>query len=62
MLACETIVEHVAAYLKRDPFSIRCLNLFKEGDTTHYGQVLEQWNVPRIWMNLVNQVILFKDK
>jgi xanthine dehydrogenase/oxidase len=48
MLACETIVEHVAAYLKRDPFTIRSLNLFKEGDTTHYGQVLELWNVPRI--------------
>ncbi|CAF1272832.1 unnamed protein product [Rotaria sordida] len=48
MLACETIVEHVAAYLKCDPFIIRRLNLFKEGDTTHYGQVLEQWNVPRI--------------
>jgi xanthine dehydrogenase/oxidase len=48
MLACETIVEHVAAYLKRDPYTIRSLNLFKEGDKTHYGQVLEQWNVPRI--------------
>ncbi len=48
MLACETIVEHVAAYLKRDPFTIRSINLFKEGDATHYGQVLEQWNVPRI--------------
>jgi xanthine dehydrogenase/oxidase len=48
MLACETIVEHVASYLKRDPFTIRSHNLFKEGDTTHYGQVLEQWNVPRI--------------
>ncbi|CAF4473070.1 unnamed protein product [Rotaria sp. Silwood2] len=48
MLACETIVEHVAAYLKCDPFDIRRINLFKEGDTTHYGQVLEQWNVPRI--------------
>src|SRR5271168_4401878 len=48
MLACETIAEHVAAYLKCDPYTIRYLNLFKEGDTTHYGQVLEQWNVPRI--------------
>jgi xanthine dehydrogenase/oxidase len=48
MLACETVIEHVAAYLKRDPLSIRRLNLFKEGDITHYGQVLEQWNVPRI--------------
>ncbi|CAF1253749.1 unnamed protein product [Rotaria sp. Silwood1] len=48
MLACKTIVEHIAAYLKCDPFTIRCLNLFKEGDTTHYGQILENWNVPRI--------------
>ncbi|CAF2744826.1 unnamed protein product [Rotaria sp. Silwood2] len=48
MFASETIVEHVAAYLKRDPLTIRRLNLFKEGDTTHYGQVLELWNVPRI--------------
>ncbi|CAF1173308.1 unnamed protein product [Rotaria sordida] len=48
MLACETVVEHVAAYLKRDSFTIRRLNLFKEGDTTHYGQILELWNVPRI--------------
>ncbi|CAF5142888.1 unnamed protein product, partial [Rotaria sp. Silwood1] len=48
MFACETIVEHIAAYLKRDPLTIRRLNLFKEGDTTHYGQVLELWNVPRI--------------
>ncbi|CAF1261858.1 unnamed protein product [Rotaria sordida] len=48
MLACETIVEHVAAYLKCDPFTIRSRNLFKEGDITHYGQIIEHWNVPRI--------------
>ncbi|CAF3731113.1 unnamed protein product [Rotaria sp. Silwood1] len=48
VLACETIVENIAVYLKCDPFTIRCLNLFKEGDTTHYGQILENWNVPRI--------------
>ncbi|CAF4804155.1 unnamed protein product [Rotaria sp. Silwood1] len=48
VLACETIVENIAVYLKCDPFTIRCLNLFKEGDITHYGQILENWNVPRI--------------
>lgn len=53
LLACETIVEHVASYLKRDPFSIRSMNLFKEGDKTHYGQILEHWNVPRILNELV---------
>ncbi|CAF1016904.1 unnamed protein product [Adineta steineri] len=48
ILGCETIIEHIAAYLKCDPFSIRTLNLFQEGDITHYGQALENWNVPRI--------------
>lgn len=53
MIACENVVEHVAAFLKRDPLQIRQLNLFKEGDTTHYGQVLENWNVPRILDELI---------
>ena len=53
MLACETIVEHVATYLKMDPLTIRRRNLFREGDLTHYGQVLEGWNVPRILDELV---------
>ena len=48
MLACESVVEQVAAYLKIDLFSIRLPNLFKEGDVTHYGQALERWNVPRL--------------
>ncbi|CAF4000431.1 unnamed protein product [Rotaria sordida] len=48
MLTCENVVEHVASYLKRDPLMIRHLNLFKEGELTHYGQALEHWNVPRI--------------
>jgi xanthine dehydrogenase/oxidase len=53
MLACETVVEHVAAYVKVDPLVIRRLNLYKEGDLTHYGQRLEQWNVPRLLDELV---------
>ena len=48
MLACETIIEHVANYLNCDPFKIRRSNLFQEGDRTHHGQILEQWNIPRI--------------
>jgi xanthine dehydrogenase/oxidase len=33
--------------------TIRRLNLYKEGDLTHYGQRLEQWNVPRLLDELV---------
>jgi xanthine dehydrogenase molybdopterin-binding subunit B len=53
MLACENIIEHIATYLKVDPLVIRHLNLYKEGDLTHYGQPLEQWNVPRLLDELV---------
>ena len=48
MLACENVIEHVASYLKLDPLAVRRLNLYNEGETTHYGQALVQWNVPRI--------------
>ncbi|CAF3626478.1 unnamed protein product [Rotaria socialis] len=57
ILASENIIEHIASYLKMDPFNIRQLNLFKEGDTTHYGQILEHWNVPRI----LNEIITSSD-
>lgn len=53
MIACENVIEHVAAFLKCDPWKIRHTNLFKEGDRTHYGQVLEIWNVPRILDELI---------
>ncbi|UJR10272.1 hypothetical protein I4U23_014479 [Adineta vaga] len=57
IFGCETVVEHVAAYLKRDSYTIRCLNLFQEGDMTHYGQVLQSWNIPRI----LNQLCISSD-
>lgn len=53
MLTIETIVEHVATYLKQNPLDIRRLNLFKEGDLTSFNQPLELWNVPRILDELI---------
>ena len=48
MLTTETIVEHVAQHLRLDPFTVRQLNLYQDGDLTHYGQKIEGWNIPRI--------------
>ncbi len=53
LLACETIVEHVAAHLKLDPFVIRRFNLYQEGDLTHFAQPLERWNIPRLMDELI---------
>jgi xanthine dehydrogenase/oxidase len=60
MLTSETIVEHVIAYLKSHPLTIRSLNLYKEGDITHYGQVLGQWNIPRIFDELTKSSDFFQ--
>ena len=48
LFGCETVVEHVAHYLKLDPSIVRHLNLYQEGDLTHFSQPLERWNIPRI--------------
>jgi xanthine dehydrogenase/oxidase len=53
LFGCETIVEHVAAQLNIDPLTIRRLNMYKEGDITHFGQALEHWHIPRLMDELV---------
>ncbi len=53
LFGCETIVDHIANYLKIDPLVIRHLNMYKEGDITHFGQPLERWNIPRLMHELI---------
>ncbi|UJR34402.1 hypothetical protein I4U23_021809 [Adineta vaga] len=53
LFGCEIIIDHVATYLKLDPLVIRRLNMYKEGDITHFGQTLEHWNVPRLMDELL---------
>lgn len=53
MLTCETIVEHVAAFLDKDPLAIRQMNIYVEGDTTHFKQELTSWHVPRMIDELI---------
>ena len=53
LLGSETIVEHVATHLKLDPVAIRRLNMYREGDLTHFGQALEHWHIPRLMDELL---------
>ncbi|XP_058060425.1 xanthine dehydrogenase [Anopheles bellator] len=53
MLAAETMMRHVARTLNRDYIELIELNLFNEGDTTHYNQVIEGCNVRRCWSELL---------
>lgn len=61
----ESMIEHVAKYLKADPLAIRQINLYKKGDVTPVGQPLPYFNVDQLidqikdssdYLNRVNQV------
>ena len=47
LLASETIIDHLASALGVAPNGFRRQNLYIEGDSTHFGQPLVNWNVPR---------------
>ena len=40
-MIAETYMDHVARALGMPPAAVKELNLYKEGDRTHFGQVLE---------------------
>ena len=55
MLACETIVEHLASKAGVSAQTIRDVNLYKEGQHTHYGQPIEAFNVPFAWRQVLDE-------
>ncbi|KAG5177145.1 putative xanthine dehydrogenase [Tribonema minus] len=52
MMVVETIVDRLAAQLKISPTTMREKNMYLEGDRTHYGQLIERWNVPAAWEDM----------
>ena len=42
-------MEDIARFLNLPATSIREINLFQEGDKTHYGQHLEECSLQRCW-------------
>uniref|UniRef100_A0A6S8ELY0 Xanthine dehydrogenase n=1 Tax=Aureoumbra lagunensis TaxID=44058 RepID=A0A6S8ELY0_9STRA len=50
MLVAEAYMEHIAAAIGKTTEEVRCANLYKVGDLTHYDQKLEpQINLPKLW-------------
>jgi len=49
MAVCESILTDVSAFLGVDPNSLRSLNMYREGDKTHYNQVMEYCTLDRCW-------------
>jgi xanthine dehydrogenase large subunit len=52
MIGIERVMEHAAHHLGIAPDDIRARNFMREGDTTHYGQVVDGFIVPQIWDRL----------
>lgn len=51
----ESIVQDIAAYLKKDPLDVRLANVYGTNDrnTTHYGQLLKHNTLPQLFEELV---------
>ena len=53
MMAAETMMRHVARTLNRDYVELIELNMYREGDTTHYNQQIEGCNVGKCWSEVL---------
>ncbi|XP_046388161.1 xanthine dehydrogenase [Ischnura elegans] len=49
MFFAESMITDMGAFMNVDPAKIREMNLYQEGDKTHYNQVLEHCTLKRCW-------------
>ena len=53
MMVSETAIEHLADVCGLDVQMVREKNLYRQGGLTHFGQPLEEFNVPQAWDHLM---------
>ena len=56
----ESIIEDIALHLKKDAFEIRKVNVYQKGETTHYGQEIEDEVLPELFSQLETESDYFK--
>lgn len=49
VVTIENIIEDIAKYLNKDSFEVRKINLYHSGDTTHYGQEIDDEVLPELF-------------
>lgn len=52
MIAGEAILDDVARALGKDPLDVRLLNLYQDGQETHYGQPIENFHLKQLMTQL----------
>ncbi|PHH59289.1 hypothetical protein CDD81_3413 [Ophiocordyceps australis] len=55
MFIAETYMEEVADRLGMPVETLRQINFYKPGATTHFNQALEDWHVPLMWTQLAGE-------
>ena len=60
MLVNENALTAVATFLGKDPAEVREINLFKSGDTTHYGHLIDNDCLRQCWDGCLKQSNYFE--
>ncbi|KAL8025039.1 putative CO dehydrogenase flavoprotein domain superfamily [Plasmopara halstedii] len=55
LFIAETYIDHIARTLKLFPEEIRSRNMYIEGQTTHFGQILEDFNLRSLWQQTIDR-------
>lgn len=62
MFVTEGFIDAVASFLGTCPSQIRKMNLYNEGEKTHFGQILEKCNIRRCWDECITKSDFYKRK
>ncbi|PYE39296.1 xanthine dehydrogenase molybdopterin binding subunit [Psychrobacter fozii] len=54
LLTAEYMMDHIAYTLGKDPLEVRLTNLYKDGQSTHYGQPIEHFDLATIMTSLAD--------
>ncbi|KAF4040191.1 Molybdopterin-binding domain of aldehyde dehydrogenase [Phytophthora infestans] len=55
LFIAETYIDHIARTLKLSPEDVRTRNMYVEGQTTHFGQPLEDFNLRTLWQHTIDR-------
>ena len=54
-MIAESWMNDVACFLGKEPTHVRYMNLFREGQKTHYNQTVESNSLERCWVECIKQ-------
>lgn len=55
LMVAETYIDHIARTLHLAPEEVRWRNMYVDGDTTHYGQPIEDVNLRTLWQHTIER-------